>query len=48
MIILDDTQKIIEIKKIFKMFHNGEDEYGYEIDWDTIDVCMKIEQILKR
>ena len=39
-VILNDTDKIKEIKKVFRMFHEGEDENGFELD--TIDVCMII------
>lgn len=42
---MNDSEKIKAIKKVFKMFHDGEDENGFEID--TIDTMMKIESILE-
>ena len=43
---MDDEEKIIRIKQVFKMFHNGEDEDGFEID--SIDALMRIESIIKK
>ena len=39
---MNDSDKIKEIKRVFKRFHEGDE------DLDTIDVCIKIEDILKR
>ena len=44
--VMNDTEKINEIKQVFEMFHNGEDEDGFEID--TIDALMRIERIVKK
>ena len=43
---MNDSEKISEIREVFKMFHEGEDENGFELD--TIDVMLRIEQILER
>ena len=43
---MDDKEKIIRIKQVFEMFHNGEDEDGFEID--AIDALMRIESIIKK
>lgn len=39
---MNDSEKIKAIKYIFDEFHNGDD------DLDTIDVCIRIEEILRR
>ena len=44
---MNDTEKIAEIRQVFKWFH-GEEEYPYPGELDTIDVCMKIEEILEK
>lgn len=44
---MNDTEKIKEIEKIFDMFHNPE-KYDYVGELDTIDVCMKIEEVLEK
>ena len=38
------NEKIRMIEQVFEEYHNQDDEY----DMDAIDVCMRIEQILKR
>ena len=43
---MDATEKINEIKKVFELFHNGEDEDGFE--FDCIDALMRIERIIKK
>lgn len=43
---MNDKEKIREIKGIFEMFHNGEDEDGFE--FDSIDALMRIERIVKK
>lgn len=43
---MNDSEKIKAIKEVFKMFHDGEDENGF--DFDTIDAMMRIESILER
>ena len=43
---MNDSEKINEIKKVFKMFHEGEDENGFELD--TIDAMIKIERIIEK
>lgn len=43
---MNDAEKIKEIKEVFRMFHEGEDENGFELD--TIDAMMRIETILEK
>lgn len=43
---MDATEKIKEIKKVFELFPNGEDEDVFE--FDCIDALMRIERIIKK
>ena len=43
---MDSNTKISEIKRVFELYHKGEDEDGFEMD--SIDALMRIESIIKR
>ena len=42
---MDSDFKIRKIKRVFELYHNGEDEDGFEMD--SIDALMRIERIIK-
>lgn len=43
---MDNDTRIREIKRVFEIYHNGEDEDGFEMD--SIDALMRIESIIKK
>ena len=43
---MNDTEKIMEIKKLFKMYNSGEDENGEIVHFTPIQYCNMIMKIV--